>query len=92
MRGARASGLHPVAEYRPPAQVPNGSGTYPLRLLTLKRHYSINSSYGSLPVMLQAEPEAIGQLHPTDAAARAIGDGDAIRIRNDLGPCCARHR
>ena len=25
-------------------------GPYRLRLLTLKRHYSINSSYGGLPV------------------------------------------
>ena len=78
-------GLHPVAEYRPPAHTPNGPASYPLRLLTLKRHYSINSSYGGLPVMLQAEPQAIGQLNPSDAASRQIADGDPIRIHNDLG-------
>ncbi|MDQ1426368.1 MAG: hypothetical protein QOD72_3866, partial [Acidimicrobiaceae bacterium] len=66
------AGIHPVAEYRPPAQTPAESGQYGLRLLTLKRHYSINSSYGSLPVMLHAEPQAIAQLHPNDATARAI--------------------
>jgi anaerobic selenocysteine-containing dehydrogenase len=79
------AGLHRVAEYRPPAQVPTDAGPYRLRLLTLKRHYSINSSYGNLPVMLRAEPQAIGELHPTDAAARGIADGDAIRIHNDVG-------
>ncbi len=79
------AGLHRVAEYRPPAQSPTTSGRYPLRLLTLKRHYSINSSYGGLPVMLQAEPHQIGQLNPSDAEARAIVDGDRIRIHNDLG-------
>jgi anaerobic selenocysteine-containing dehydrogenase len=79
------AGIHPVAEYRPPAQTPAESGQYGLRLLTLKRHYSINSSYGSLPVMLHAEPQAIAQLHPNDATARAISDGDVIRIHNDLG-------
>jgi anaerobic selenocysteine-containing dehydrogenase len=78
------TGLHPVAEYRPPAQTPNG-GPYRLRLLTLKRHYSINSSYGGLPVMLNAEPQATAELHPDDAAARGIADGAEIAVYNDLG-------
>jgi anaerobic selenocysteine-containing dehydrogenase len=78
-------GLNPVVEYRPPAHPPAPSDPYPLRLLTLKRHYSINSSYGGLPVMLQAEPEQLGQLHPTDAEQRMIADGDPIRIHNDIG-------
>ncbi|HEY7625793.1 MAG TPA: molybdopterin-dependent oxidoreductase [Ilumatobacteraceae bacterium] len=78
------AGLHPVAEYRPPANVP-AAGPYPLRLLTLKRHYSINSSYGGLPVMLQAEPQQVGQLHPSDAERRMIADGDTVRIHNDVG-------
>ena len=80
-----AAGLHPVAEYRPPARTPNADSPYPLRLLTLKRHYSINSSYGNLPVMLNAEPRATAELHPIDAAARAIVDGAEISVYNDLG-------
>ncbi len=83
------AGLHPVAEYRPPGQPPSvgsASGSaYPLRLLTLKRHYSINSSYGSLPVMLGAEPLQIAQVHPADAAARQMHDDDRIRVFNELG-------
>jgi anaerobic selenocysteine-containing dehydrogenase len=79
------AGLHPVAEYRPPARLPQPSSPYPLRLLTLKRHYSINSSYGSLPVMLNAEPEARCEIHPVDADARGIRDGDRVRIHNELG-------
>jgi anaerobic selenocysteine-containing dehydrogenase len=80
-----AAGLHPVAEYRPPANRPNVSASYPLRLLTLKRHYSINSSYGSLPVMLNAEPAQLCELHPADAATRSIGDGDEVDVYNELG-------
>ncbi len=79
------AGLHPVAEYRPPAGIPNASDPYPLRMLTLKRHYSINSSYGNLPVMLNAEPLATAEIHPDDAAARAIDDGMNIEVYNDLG-------
>ena len=80
-----AAGLHPVAEYRPPARTPNAVSRYPLRLLTLKRHYSINSSYGNLPVMLNAEPIATAEIHPDDAAARAIGEGTEVSVYNDLG-------
>jgi anaerobic selenocysteine-containing dehydrogenase len=80
-----AAGLHPVAEYRPPANPPTACVTHPLRLLTLKRHYSINSSYGSLPVMLNAEPAQLCELHPDDAAGRGIGDGDEVDVYNDLG-------
>ena len=79
------AGLHPVAQYVPPAQAPSTDGAYPLRLLTLKRHYSINSSYGDLPVMLRAEPRTLGQIHPRDAQRRNIHNGDPIRIHNELG-------
>jgi anaerobic selenocysteine-containing dehydrogenase len=80
-----AAGLHPVAEYRPPANQPTESARHPLRLLTLKRHYSINSSYGQLPVMLNAEPAQLCELHPDDAEARDVSDGDGVDVYNDLG-------
>ena len=35
--------------------------------------------------MLNAEPRATAELHPDDAAARAIADGDPIEVYNDLG-------
>lgn len=79
-----AVGMHPVVAYVPPANRPGTDGQ-PLRLLTLKRHYSINSSYGGLPVMLNAEPEAIAEIHPDDAARRNVADGDGVRIFNDRG-------
>jgi anaerobic selenocysteine-containing dehydrogenase len=83
--GLTSAGLHPVADYWPPANRPSDSGSLPLRLLTLKRHYSINSSYGHLPVLLNAEPDQVCELHPDDASARGIADGDAVEVHNDLG-------
>jgi anaerobic selenocysteine-containing dehydrogenase len=79
------AGLHPVAEYRPPAAEPTPTGPYPLRLLTLKRHYSINSSYGALPVMLNAEPRAVCEMHPADAHRRDITEGAEVLVHNELG-------
>jgi anaerobic selenocysteine-containing dehydrogenase len=35
--------------------------------------------------MLNAEPLATAEIHPDDAAARAIGDGAKISVFNDLG-------
>ena len=79
------TGLHPVAEYRAPAQQPHDGGAYPLRLLTLKRHYSINTSYGNMPVMANAEPRALVEINPLDAAARGLATGDEVQVFNDLG-------
>lgn len=79
------AGLHPVAEYRPPARVPSGTGRGLLRLLTLKRHQSINSSYTNLGVYTTPEPKALAEIHPVDAAARFILDGDSVRVYNELG-------
>jgi anaerobic selenocysteine-containing dehydrogenase len=79
------TGLHPVAEYRPPAHRPSATAGPSLRLLTLKRHYSINSSYGQLPVLLNAEPAQRCEIHPADATARGIADGATVAVHNDLG-------
>jgi anaerobic selenocysteine-containing dehydrogenase len=79
------AGLHAVAEYRPPAHAAGDRTAHPLRLLTLKRHYSINSSYGQLPVLLNAEPTQTCQVHPEDATSRMITDGQPVQVFNDLG-------
>ena len=80
--GALPAYVPPSAEGSPPA---DSAGRRLLRLLTLKRHHSINTSYGGLPVLLQAEPEPRLEIHPTDAAARGIVDGAPVRIWNDRG-------
>ena len=83
------SGLGPLPVYVPPAESPETNPTlarcYPLRLLTLKRHYSINSSYGALPVLLRAEPEPLLELNAADAEVRGIVEGQLVRVWNDRG-------
>jgi len=83
------AGHGPLPVYIPPAESPDTrpdlAERFPLRLLTRKRHYSINSSYGSLPVLLRAEPEPLVELHPDDAAVRGIRDGQPVRVWNDRG-------
>ncbi|HUF91149.1 MAG TPA: molybdopterin-dependent oxidoreductase [Candidatus Limnocylindria bacterium] len=92
---ARA-GHGPLPVYIPPAESPDTdvalAARFPLRLLTRKRHHSINSSYGGLPVLLRAEPEPELELHPADAGARGIADGQAVRVWNDRGGVTFRAR
>ena len=80
------AGLGPLPVYVPPAESPatrpDLAARFPLRLLTLKRHHSINSSYGGLPVLLRAEPEPCLEIHPDDASARGITDGESVRAWN----------
>jgi anaerobic selenocysteine-containing dehydrogenase len=89
-------GLGPLPLYVPPAESPATrpelARRFPLRLLTLKRHYSINSSYGHLPVLLGPEPEPELELHPEDAAARGIRDREMVRVWNDRGEFTCRAR
>ena len=76
-------GLGPLPLYLPPAE--KSSKQYPLQLLSLKRHRSLNSSYGGLPVLIKSEPEPVFELHPDDAAPRGIGEGARVRVFNDRG-------
>jgi anaerobic selenocysteine-containing dehydrogenase len=90
------AGLGPLPVFVPPAESPESrpdlAARFPLRLLTLKRHHSINSSYGGLPVLLRAEPEPFLEVHRDDAMARGISDGDRVRVWNDRGMVMYRAR
>ena len=90
------AGLGPLPVFVPPAESPETrpdvAARFPLRLLTLKRHHSINSSYGGLPVLLRAEPEPCVEIHPDDASARGIADGQHVRVWNDRGAVRYRAR
>ena len=89
-----AAGLPPTLTYVPPYESPESdperANRFPLRLLTLKRHWSINSSYGGLPVLLRAEPEPTAELNPADADARGITEGDDVVVWNDRGELTLR--
>ena len=53
---------------------------YPLALISPASERTISSTLGELP-----RPRVHLDIHPQDAAARGIDDGDAIRIFNQLG-------
>ena len=53
---------------------------YPLTLISPASERTISSTLGELP-----RPDVKLAMHPDDAAARRLGDGDLVRIYNDLG-------
>src|SRR4029077_8447045 len=66
---------------------------YPLSLTTAKSalHF-LNSSYANLPRHLEAEGEPLLDLHPHDAVARNISNGDLVRAHNARGELRMRAR
>jgi anaerobic selenocysteine-containing dehydrogenase len=64
----------------PPRFMPAPAAPYPLVLLSPASDKMINSIFGEFNL-----PHAQLQMHPDDAAARGIGDGDIVRVYNELG-------
>jgi anaerobic selenocysteine-containing dehydrogenase len=56
------------------------SDKYPLALISPSSERTINSTLGQLP-----RPDVKLVMHPDDATARGLSDGDLVRIFNDLG-------
>jgi anaerobic selenocysteine-containing dehydrogenase len=77
----------------PPGFDPPPGDEEPLALITAKSaHHFLNSTYANLPRHLAAEREPMLDLHPDDAAARGIEDGDVVRVHNARGAVFARAR
>ena len=71
--------------YRPAREGAIGNGgRYPLSLMSPKFHQRfLNASYSHLERHAGPEGELFCDLHPDDAAARGIADGDVIEVFND---------
>jgi anaerobic dimethyl sulfoxide reductase subunit A len=57
---------------------------HPLRLVTPKSRARTHSIHDNQPLLARADRDDVW-LHPVDAAARAITDGQAVRVFNDRG-------
>ena len=89
-----AQGLDPVAEFVPPEECRQSprAGTFPLELLARKADNFLNSTFSNLPSLQRMEECGMLDLHPCDAQARGIRDGDAVRLFNSRGEIRLRAR
>jgi anaerobic selenocysteine-containing dehydrogenase len=84
-----AQGLDPLPRFHPPVESRFGAlaERFPLEFLSRKADNYMNTTFANLDGHRKMEART-GQrleMHPADAAARGIGDGDAVKIWNDRG-------
>ncbi|HKM86035.1 MAG TPA: molybdopterin-dependent oxidoreductase [Terriglobales bacterium] len=93
----KRQGLDPVLAFAPPGESRHGSGSkaagFPLELLARKPDNHLNTSFANVPSVREMEPW-IGDLemHPTDAKARGVRDGDRVRAFNPRGEIVLKAR
>jgi anaerobic selenocysteine-containing dehydrogenase len=91
---ARSLGMDPLPTYIPPRESaqsnPALAGRYPLAIISPPNRHFLNSSFANMPFAIAEAGEPSLEIHPGDAAARGIANGDAVRIFNDRGSLTAR--
>jgi anaerobic selenocysteine-containing dehydrogenase len=68
-----------------PHYTPADADGYPLSLLSPKPHAFLNSQYGNMRRQRRIQGDQTVVLHPDDAAARGIADGQRVRVRSAHG-------
>jgi anaerobic selenocysteine-containing dehydrogenase len=89
-----AAGLDPVPAYTEPFEAAQ-RGTdlarrFPLALLAPASHYFLNATFANVAELARHQGDPTIELHPIDAAARELRDGDRARVYNDRGEFQAR--
>ena len=84
-----AAGLDPLPAFVPAQESrwSEAASRYPLEFLPRKADNYMNSTFANLDGHRKMEAARNGRLeiHPADAEARAVADGDRVRVYNDRG-------
>ena len=82
-------GLDPLPAYTPPREnvhsAPELARRYPLAFISPPCRNFLNSSFANLPFARASEKEPRLDIHPEDARARGIANGERVRVFNDRG-------
>jgi anaerobic selenocysteine-containing dehydrogenase len=89
-------GMDPLPDYLPPFEsaesAPELAARYPLAMISPPARHFLNSTFVNVDSLRSTEGEPHVDMHPADANARGIGDGDLVRVFNDRGSMQARAR
>jgi anaerobic selenocysteine-containing dehydrogenase len=81
--------VDPVPDYIPPFESPQSNpelaARFPLSIISPKPHAFLNSQYGNALDKQNTQGIQRVFIHPDDAAAREIVEGDLVRVFNDRG-------
>ncbi|MNW42008.1 Dimethyl sulfoxide reductase DmsA precursor [compost metagenome] len=75
----------PLIEGYDGEQRPAKGAKYPLMFISPPNHSFLNSTFGNVEKLQALEKEPLLQIHPEDAKARGIENGDRIVVWNDRG-------
>ena len=82
----KAQGLDPVIHFVPPNESRHSqNGQFPLEMLARKADNFLNSTFTNLPSVQALEVTGVLDLSAADARARAINNGDRVRVFNGRG-------
>jgi anaerobic selenocysteine-containing dehydrogenase len=82
---AAADGLDPL-----PGYVPSAEGEDGLVLIAGASHWFVNTNFANRELHRSRAGEPTVLVHPDDAAARGLADGEPVRIANGRGAYTAR--
>jgi anaerobic selenocysteine-containing dehydrogenase len=75
-------GVSPMPDWLAEPETPAGFG---LRLLTTPGYFQSHTAFSGVAFLREREGAPHAVLHPEDAAARGLMDGQIVRLWNDLG-------
>lgn len=76
-------GISALPDYLPNYEQP--SADYPLAMISPPARNFLNSTFVNVKTLRHIEGRPVLEMHPQDAAARGIADGDAVRVLNARG-------
>lgn len=79
-----SSPIPPLPDYIP-ACSENESADFPLQLISPKSHAFLNSEYANEEHKIRTQGEQFVLIHPDDAKARKIADGEVAKVFNGRG-------
>jgi anaerobic selenocysteine-containing dehydrogenase len=78
-------GLPPMPDWQPDPAEARQSPVYPLRLLTTPGYFQSHTAFSGVAFLRQREGAPCAVLHPADASARGLTEGQTVRLFNDRG-------
>ena len=82
---ARGKGLFAAIEYQPPAELPDEAYPYQLTTGRLPFHYHTGTMTRVSPSLTHEINEAFIELHPEDAKALGVKNGERVRVSSRRG-------
>jgi anaerobic selenocysteine-containing dehydrogenase len=87
-------GIDPLPFFNPPREVLDEklAERFPLAFLSPPARHFLNSSFANIARFREFEQEPQLDMHPDDAAARGVAEGDYVRVFNERGSYRLRAR